>query len=203
MKIYDLSQLVDLNTKRFDLEPITVITRIIKKTEACPVNLSKISCSSHAGTHCDAPLHVDNQGKSVCQLNLESFVGRCAIVDVSHLHDVIKASDIENLGFEERMIFKVYEHKQDFAYFGPCAIDLLAQNGVKLLGTNAMSIDDKYSKALKAHHKCFQHDIQIVEGLKLTEVPDGVYGFIGLPLKISGADASPMRAIVFEGDFYG
>jgi arylformamidase len=36
----------------------------------------------------------------------------------------------------------------------------------------------------------------ILEGLVLTSVPEGVYELIALPLKIEGADASPVRAIL-------
>jgi arylformamidase len=202
MKIYDLSQLLDIQTKRFAEEPLMTLQTVLQKSESCPVNLTRISCSSHAGTHCDAPRHVDNDGATVCQLDLANFFGRCVVVDLSYLHQVITADDIKDWVFEERVLFKVYAVDLHFAYFDESAIELLASRGVKLIGTNALSVDAIDAKVLNAHHACYKNQIQIIEGLLLNDVLPGFYGFIGLPLKLSGADASPIRAIVFEGDFY-
>ena len=39
-------------------------------------------------------------------------------------------------------------------------------------------------------------DVAILEGVVRTDVPDGVYELIALPLKLVGFDASPVRAVL-------
>jgi arylformamidase len=41
-----------------------------------------------------------------------------------------------------------------------------------------------------------RHEITILEGLSLDDVPEGCYELIALPLKIIGADGSPLRALL-------
>ena len=41
-----------------------------------------------------------------------------------------------------------------------------------------------------------RNGVAILEGLLFTNVPDGDYELIALPLKIEGGDGSPVRAIL-------
>jgi arylformamidase len=43
---------------------------------------------------------------------------------------------------------------------------------------------------------CRRHDIRIVENLVLADVVPGDYELIALPLKLSGLDAAPVRAVL-------
>ena len=87
---------------------------------------------------------------------------------------------------------------EDFAALAPELIDRLHQQGVILVGTDAASIDPFASKDLPAHRTCLRHDMAILEGLVLGMVPGGVYELIALPLKLTGFDASPVRAVLRE-----
>lgn len=51
---------------------------------------------------------------------------------------------------------------------------------------------------MDAHHAVQRHDMRILEGLVFDGVPDGHYELIALPLKIAGADAAPLRAVLRE-----
>ncbi len=68
--------------------------------------------------------------------------------------------------------------------------------GVVLIGIDTPSVDPFDSKTLDAHRALLKYGIVNVEGLILEHVPDGVYEFIGLPLKLVGFDASPIRAVL-------
>src|SRR3546814_9735164 len=70
--------------------------------------------------------------------------------------------------------------------------------GVRLIGTDAASLDPEQSKTLDAHQAVKAADMRILEGLVLDDVPPGRYELIALPLPIVGADASPVRAILRE-----
>ena len=72
----------------------------------------------------------------------------------------------------------------------------LAEKGIVLYGTDAPSMDHYESKELPGHKALLKHEIAILEGLLLADVPDGVYELVALPLKIVGGDGSPVRAVL-------
>ena len=85
---------------------------------------------------------------------------------------------------------------EDFAALSPLLVDELAKRGTKLIGIDTPSVDLFDSKDLPAHQSFLRNDMAILEGLVLTDVPDGMYELIALPLKLVGFDASPVRAIL-------
>ena len=88
----------------------------------------------------------------------------------------------------------------DFAALSPELIDWLAGRGVNLVGVDTPSVDPADSKDLPAHKAFLRNDIYILEGLVLSDVPEGQYELIALPLKLVGFDASPVRAVLRTGD---
>ena len=68
--------------------------------------------------------------------------------------------------------------------------------GVVLIGIDTPSVDPFESKDLEAHHAFADHDMAILEGLILDAVQDGEYELIAPPLRLKGADASPVRAVL-------
>ena len=72
----------------------------------------------------------------------------------------------------------------------------LADRGVRLIGVDLPSVDPLDSKTLDNHHALGRAGIVIVEGLSLADVPEGRYELMALPLKIIGADGSPLRAVL-------
>ena len=67
---------------------------------------------------------------------------------------------------------------------------------MRLVGIDTASIDPAYSKALSAHQVLRRRDLRVLENLVLQDVPEGDYELIALPLKLSTADASPVRAVL-------
>ena len=86
----------------------------------------------------------------------------------------------------------------DFASFDPGLIDQLADIGVKLIGLDTPSIDPETSKRLESHATIARRGLAVLEGLCLDPVPEGEYFLVAAPLKIAGADAGPVRALLFE-----
>jgi len=86
----------------------------------------------------------------------------------------------------------------DFAAFAPATIAWLASLGVTLVGIDSQSVDPADSKALPSHMQLRRHGLRVLENLVLDAVPPGDYELIALPLKLAGADASPVRAILRE-----
>jgi arylformamidase len=69
---------------------------------------------------------------------------------------------------------------------------------VKLIGLDLPSVDPIDAKKLVNHHALAAAGIAIVESLDLSEVGAGTYHFSALPLRISGGDAGPVRAILWR-----
>jgi arylformamidase len=86
----------------------------------------------------------------------------------------------------------------DFAALSPELVTYLHKQGVRLVGIDTPSIDPENSKALESHQAVADCDLAILEGIVLDKVPDGLYTLLALPLKIEGADASPVRAVLLD-----
>jgi arylformamidase len=112
--------------------------------------------------------------------------------------------DWDALAGAERVLFRTYgrfpgdEWDSAFTAIAPDVIARLRDADVRLIGTDAASLDPEQSKTMDAHHEILAGDMRILEGLVLDAVPPGEYELIALPLKIADADASPVRAILRE-----
>jgi arylformamidase len=85
---------------------------------------------------------------------------------------------------------------EDFASLSPELVEFLADHGVVLVGLDTPSVDPCHDKTLEAHAAIARRDLAILEGVVLGHVPDGVYKLVAFPLRIAGADASPVRAVL-------
>ncbi len=171
----------------------------------CPVNVSTITLSPHTGAHADAPLHYDADGAAVGVLELEPYLGACRVVHAIGCGALIEWRHIEHAvdaALPPRVLVRTYERmpveRWDAALAGyaPDVIERLADRGVKLIGIDTASIDPAESKTLDAHQVIRRRHLRVLENLLLDEVPEGDYELIALPLKLTTADASPVRAIL-------
>ncbi len=167
------------------------------------LELSSILTTLHIGAHADAPIHYHKTGACIHERNLDYYIGSCQVITIETdkariTPDLIKSHTIS----APRILFKTLSIKNpdiwqdDFTALSPELINYLATKNVRLVGIDTPSVDPADSKLLESHQAIFSHDMAILEGLVLTEVPDGLYELIALPLKIKDGDASPVRAIL-------
>ncbi len=169
----------------------------------CPVKVSRLTLSTHTGAHCDAPSHYDAQGQSIDAVALEAYLGACRVIDCVGVHRVEPAHVQHALAdMPPRVLLRTYRNApQDewdpaFASVAAQTVALLAQHGVTLIGIDTPSLDPQESKTMDAHRAVRAHKMAILEGIVLDTVPAGDYELIALPLKLSGMDASPVRAVL-------
>ena len=206
MKIWDISQTLRPGMPMWPGEPPLVLHRNAEIGEQCPVNVGALETPLHAGTHADSPFHYDPQGAASADCDLGVYVGRCVVIDVRGAVTRVELGDVDwaALHGTERVLFRTYDcfpaatWDADFTAIAPAVIARLREGGVRLVGTDAASLDPEQSKTMDAHHEVQRGDMRILEGLVLDDVPPGEYELIALPLKIAGADASPVRAILRE-----
>jgi arylformamidase len=166
------------------------------------INLSSIATTTHLGAHVDAERHYVRGGRDVTEWPLERFVGPCEVVhvpvekgqrvDPSHLPDT---SSPRILIRTDTYPDGTHFH-DDFAGLHPDTVDVLADRGVELVGIDTPSVDRFTDSALPAHQRFAARGMTILEGLRLAEVAAGSYELIALPLRITGSDGSPVRAVL-------
>lgn len=173
--------------------------------DGSPVNVGRITMSTHSGTHGDAPLHYSPAAPDIASVALDPYIGECLVVDATGVSGGrISVGDLPHIDSADRVLFRTFERfphddwDSSFTAIDAEAIEWLALQGVKLVGTDAPSVDPQDSKTMDAHKAVLAHDMRILEGLVLDDVPKGRYELIALPLKIAGGDAGLTRAILRE-----
>ncbi len=166
-------------------------------------NESKITLGSHTGTHIDAPLHKKENGKSLGEIPLNGFYGKCKVLDLINTGNEIHEDDLTQYEINEDDIIllktenstKQYKtFRKDFAHVKPDAAKYLAKKKIKTIGVDYLSVE-KFNEGV--HDILIENNITIFEGLCLVDVDPGEYVFAGLPLKIDG-DGAPVRAILID-----
>ncbi len=175
----------------------------MKKSAGESVNVGQISLSVHTGTHIDAPFHFDDSGTTAGALPLEPYVGPARVI---HLRDRprLRREDFApiDLAGTPRVLIRTdgwLDHTRFPAVIPVMDEDIpawLRENGVVLVGLDVPSVDALESKDLPNHRALGALGIAILESLDLSRVSEGVYELIALPLKLVGADGSPVRAIL-------
>lgn len=168
-------------------------------------NVGDITMSLHAGTHIDAPFHYDDFGKSIDVLPIELFIGPSLIVELLDVKQIqlqhvarLMLDGIERIFFKTKQHYDLYRFDPDFTTIHPEVVHFLAEKGVKVVGTDAPSVDAVNDSTLQAHHAFRKERLYIIENLYLKDIKAGMYEFFGVPLAIQGGDASPIRAVVRE-----
>jgi arylformamidase len=170
----------------------------------CPVNVSAITLSPHAGAHADAPLHYDPQGSPAGALDLTPYLGPCRVIHAMGCGPLVRPEHLAGHlhALPARVLVRVYQRMPqtqfdpDLPAFAPETVQQLADLGVLLIGTDSASIDPASSKSLDSHQVIRRRGMRVLENLLLDDVPEGDYELIALPLKLMTADASPVRAIL-------
>ncbi|GHF23612.1 kynurenine formamidase [Kordiimonas sediminis] len=207
-KIYDISQTIRGGIPVWPGDTPFALETTWGIGPECPVNVSKLTLSTHTGTHADAPLHYTENGADSATSSLSPYIGAAILVDASSSVSSgasLTRSTLAQLlpaAVPERVLIKLFDRNTveiwptGFPAIESDAIELLAEKGVKLIGTDTPSLDPETSKTMDAHMAVARNNMAILEGLVLDGVTPGAYELIALPLKIEGADASPVRAVL-------
>jgi arylformamidase len=169
------------------------------------VRITQIEMGSHTGTHIDAPWHMIEGGRRLNEIPLETLVGPAEVLEITGRHSIRRA-DLErfNLRGIQRVLFKTdnSNHWNDgsfyeqFVYLEPDAADLLAEQGIKLVGIDYLSIDQFKSESHPSHFALLGRNVVIVEGLNLNGIQPGKYHMTALPLNLQDVDGAPTRVIL-------
>jgi len=203
MSLIDISPLVH---DGIDVWPGDVPFRARKSLEikhGANLDLGAMETTFHVGAHADAANHYVEDGADAASMPLGHYYGPCQVIEV----DVgrgrrIFPRDLPCTVEAPRVLLKTGTFpdpdawNDDFAALSPEVVGQLAVQDVVLVGIDTPSVDPFDDKELLSHKALHEHGMANLEGLVLDHVRPGLYTLIALPLRIRGADASPVRAVL-------
>lgn len=204
MRVWDISQTLRPGLPIWPGDTEFAFERSWRMEDGSPVNVGRMTMSTHSGTHGDAPLHYAAEGADIATVDLAPYIGDCLVVDVRHAQGEVAIADLPSLDGATRVLLRTFERfpheawDSSFMAIAADTIRFLAAQGVVLIGTDAPSVDPQESKTMDAHKAVHAADMRILEGLVLDDVSPGRYELIALPLKIAGGDAGLCRAVLRE-----
>lgn len=202
-RLWDISPLIAPDSPIFPGGEPYSLRWTAKLGPGCPVNLSAVTLSPHVGAHADAPLHYAAGAPSIDAVTLDAYLGPCRVIHAMGAAPLITVEHLRHAqaGLPARVLVRCCERADAawnpaFTAYAPEAIEWLAARGVRLIGIDTPSVDPADSKSLDSHQRLARLDLRVLENLVLDDVPAGDYELIALPLKLQGACASPVRAIL-------
>lgn len=208
MKIYDISVPISPCLPVYPGDPPVAIDPVTRISRGDIANVSRLTLSTHAGTHIDPPLHFNDHGVSVDHLPLSLLIGRARVLELENVMDMgeRELSRLPVRG-EERLLLKTGNSRlwqaqgfvEEHARLTESGAAYLAGNGVRLLGIDYLSVEG-FAGDGSVHKTLLSRGVVILEGLNLEGVPPGHYQLCCLPLKIKGGDGAPARAVLISDE---
>jgi kynurenine formamidase len=168
-------------------------------------NLLAVTMGSQSGTHCDAPAHFRTDGAGIDALDLRLFAGPGLIVDVRGRPDrsAIGVPDLaphlDRVGPGTIVVLHTGRSDRDHPHLGADACRALLDRGVRTIGLDTPSIDAADSTAYPCHHLVAAAGGVVVENLTNLAAVDFPDPFLSvLPLRLTGADGAPVRAVAMQ-----
>ncbi len=196
MKIYDISQEVfSCSVYSGDPKPTGRSILSIDKGDAC--NLTELTMCAHNGTHVDAPYHFINDGLKIDELPIEKLVGYALVAE--HNGEVYgedaekfinKARNVQNKSVNKILIKGNATVTYD-------AAKVFAGAGLDLVGNESQTVGPNDAPK-QVHLELLGANVILLEGIRLSSVPEGVYLLSAAPLNLGGCDGSPCRAVLID-----
>jgi arylformamidase len=207
MKIYDITVPIRASMPVYEGDPGVKIDAWSAFAKGDSSNVSMLNFGAHTGTHVDAPAHFIEGARKIDAVSLEVLIGPARVLrvpdEVTEIGtDFIGRCDLNGV---QRVLFHTRNSmlwdegfRKDFTHLLPEAAQLLVDRGIKLVGTDYLSIEKFHSGHHRTHLTLLSNNVVIVEGLNLSEVPEGDYELTCLPLKIAdgSGDGAPARAVL-------
>lgn len=198
MKIYDISQEV-FSCQIYPGDPKPEKKVLCSMETGDLYNLTSLSMCAHNGTHIDAPRHFLKDGKAVDALDLAALVG---MAYVAKHHGVVSGDDAANI--MERAKAQNPEAAKRILIKGEAVVsaeaaNVFASSEILLLGNESQTVGPE-DAPMEVHLILLSADVILLEGIRLAEVPEGVYLLSAAPLNLSGADGAPCRAVLIAAE---
>ena len=213
-RVVDLTVPLDATTQVYPGDPAVTFESVATVREH-GFNLLGVQMGSQSGTNCDAPLHVIDGAAPIDATDLTLWVGPAKVIDVTGLapRTAIRADLIApqldgvppgtiallHTGWDVHWRTPTF---LDHPYLDPAAATLMLDHDIRTFALDAMNIDetplDDGPVALPCHHLIAERGGVIVENLTNLGAIDFDPFVVMLPLRLTGADGSPTRAVALD-----
>lgn len=209
MRVIDISVAISPSMHIYPGDPAVEVYPASAIAKGDSNNSSRLVMGSHTGTHIDAPRHFIEDRLTVDKLPMDVLVGKAYVAEILTTGQ-ISVADLERAKIPQdtkrvifktvnsKLIWKAKEFQPDFISLSGEGAQWLVQRGVRLVGIDYLSVEKFKSPNHEVHHTLLDANVVILEGLNLTGVSPGEYTLCCLPLKISGGDGAPARAVLIE-----
>jgi len=207
MRIFDISVGIDENLPVWPGDPEPVIKWIGRLEAGDQANISALNFGAHTGTHIDAPFHFLPDGQALDAIPLSTLIGDAQVLAVPEDVFLITADVLRSLQKikSERLLLKTRnsrfwsesqaQFRTDFTALDSSAAEYIVQAGVRLVGVDYLSVAP-YDNPSPTHEILLRAGVVILESLDLSQVSAGRYELICLPIKLTGREAAPARAVL-------
>lgn len=191
MLLYDISTDI-LTAQVYEGDPEPSLRYIKSAENGDDYNLSVLNTCMHTGTHIDSPFHYDIDGSKIEDMKLSVFYGKCTVVTIK---GILTGEDMERLlpYCKRRLLL----HGDGEAFLSYSAAVVIADSDICLIGTDGISVSTGFDE-YRTHMEFARSNIAVLEGLNLAGIRDGEYTLCAFPIKVSGAEAAPCRAVLME-----
>ena len=194
MKIYDISQEV-FGCEVYEGDPAPKREILSSMADGAPYNLTAFSMCAHNGTHIDAPYHFLSDGDTVEKIPLSKTVGYAFVAEhegelgAANAQKILEEAKKHSAEAAERILIK------GNATVSYEAAEIFANQGVVLVGNESQTVGP-HDAPMAVHKLLLGAKVVLLEGVRLSDVPCGVYFLFAAPLSLGGADGAPVRALL-------
>jgi arylformamidase len=206
--LHDISRPIAETSTVYSGDEQPKLSSLCRIGQDAPCNMQRLeNWTTHLLTHVDAPLHFVPDGASLDQIDLERFVCPAVVVGVDG--DAVEADDVPSGPLTgQAVIFRTRNSllalhapfDDRHVYISAAAAEALVARGANLAGIDYLSVDRFGDENYPAHRTLLAGNVLALEGLVLGHVEPGEYELVALPLHITGADGSPVRAVLVSGE---
>jgi len=205
MIIYDISMTIEkemgVYKNKEEKRPVIKFDRKIPKDS---INESSMYMNLHTGTHIDAPYHVDDNGETIENVDLNKLITKCRVLDLTKIVDKITKEDLicKNIKPGEFLLLKTKnsfteEFEPDFIFVEKSGAEYLAEKEIIGVAIDSFGIE-RAQPDHETHKTLFNKGVIIIEGVRLKEIEEAEYLMCALPLKIKGVDGAPARIVLIK-----
>lgn len=208
MRIHDISMTINYNMAVYknieEKRPLLIRDR---KMPESSINESSIKINLHTGTHMDAPFHIYNEGNTIEEIDLNRLITKCCVIDMTEVEGGIRKEDLQLKEIPNGcfVLLKtknsfIEEFHREYVFLEKSGAEYLRDQEITGVGIDSLGIERDQPEH-DTHKLLMDNGIIIIEGLRLKNIEEKEYTLVALPLKIQGADGSPLRAVLLE-DMY-
>lgn len=210
MNIIDISIPLSGKTPVWEGDKGISVHRVAIIENGCDFNVSRIELGVHTGTHIDAPFHVFENGKTVDEIPLDTLIGNVQVIEIPNGISVIDKNCLMKMSFQDgidRILFKTsnslywetdpFSFHKEYVALNSEGAKYLVDIGLKLIGVDYFSVSS-FDDLKQPHMTLLNRGIVLLENIDLRQVVPGIYKLICLPMKITGTDGAPVRAVLIS-----